>query len=108
MSKIRRSGGFLGRILRPLLTTGLPSMKNVLKSLDKSVQIPLRLTESAANAAKKIFTSGMTILTILNEEMNDIINMVKHLEYAGLLIKGIVKTIENKAKTTTGFLSACF
>ena len=50
----------------------------------------------------------MTTITILNEETNDIIKIIKHLEYAGLLIKGIGKTIENKSKTTTGFLSACF
>ena len=34
-------GAFLGRILGPLLKTGLPLMKNVLKPLAKSVLITL-------------------------------------------------------------------
>ena len=39
------SGGFLGRLLRPLLKTGLLLMKNVLKLLAKSDSIPLGLTQ---------------------------------------------------------------
>ena len=38
--KLRQSGGFLGRLLGPLLKTGLPLMKNLLKPLAKSVLIP--------------------------------------------------------------------
>ena len=44
ISKIIQSGGFLGRLLGPLLKTGLPLIKNVIKPLDKSVLIPLGLT----------------------------------------------------------------
>ena len=58
LSKMIQSGGFLGRLLGPLLKTGLPLMKSVIKSLAKSVLIPLVLTTaaSAADAAihKKI------------------------------------------------------
>ena len=61
--KIVQSGGFLGRLLGPLLKTGLPLMKNILKTLAKSVLIPPGLTAaSSATAAciqKKIFRSGM-------------------------------------------------
>ena len=39
-----QSGGFLGRLLGPLLKTGLPLIKNVIKPLAKSVLIPLGLT----------------------------------------------------------------
>ena len=39
--KIRQSGGFLGRLLEPLLKTGLPLIGIVLKTLAKSVLIPL-------------------------------------------------------------------
>ena len=39
------SGGFLGRLLRPLLKTGLLLMKNVLKLLAKSNSIPVGLTQ---------------------------------------------------------------
>ena len=57
-------GGFLGRLLGPLLKTGLPLMKNVATPLGKSVLIPLGLTAaaSAADAGiqihKKILGSG--------------------------------------------------
>ena len=40
-------GGFLGRLLGPLLKTGLPLIKNVTKPLAKSVLIPFRLTAAA-------------------------------------------------------------
>ena len=35
ISKMIKSGGFLGRLLGPLLKTGLPLMENVIKSLAK-------------------------------------------------------------------------
>ena len=47
-SKMIQSGGFLGRLLGPLLKTGLPLIKNVIKPLGKSVLIPLGLTAVAA------------------------------------------------------------
>ena len=64
--KIGQSGGFLGRLLGPLLKTGLPSMKNVLKPLAKGILI----LASAADAAirKKMFGSGVTTI-MSNEEM---------------------------------------
>ena len=46
--KIGQSGEFLGRLLRPLLKTGLPLMKNVLKPLAKCALISLRLTPAAS------------------------------------------------------------
>ena len=53
MHKTEQSGGFLDWLLGPLLKTGLPLMKNVLKPLAKSVLIPLELTaaSSATDAA---------------------------------------------------------
>ena len=50
LSKMMQSGGFLGRLLGPLLKTGLPLIKNVIKPLAKSILIPLRLTAAAASA----------------------------------------------------------
>ena len=41
LSKMIQSGGFLGRLLGPLLKTRLPLIKNVIKTLAKSVLIPL-------------------------------------------------------------------
>ena len=88
-----QSAGFLGRLLGPLLKTGLPLMKNVIKPLAKSVLIPLGLTAAAsasdAGIHKKILGSGHhpsdstlhnnAILTISNEEMEDIAKIVKSL-----------------------------
>ena len=50
-SKIVQSGGFLGRLLGPLLKTRLLLIKNVIKPLAKSISIPLGLTAAAAAAA---------------------------------------------------------
>ena len=50
ISKIIHSGGFLGRLLGPLLKTGLPLMKNVIKALAKSVLISLGLTVAGSAA----------------------------------------------------------
>ena len=43
-----QSGGFLVRLLEPLLKTLLPLMKKILKPLVKSVLISLGLTAAAA------------------------------------------------------------
>ena len=48
LSKMIQSGGFLGRLLGPLLKTGLPLIKNVSKPLAKSVLIPSGLTAAAS------------------------------------------------------------
>ena len=64
--------------------------------------IPLRLTAevSATDAAiqKKRFALDMTTLIISNDEMNDIMKIIKSLEDAGLLMKDVSETIENEAK----------
>ena len=120
ISKMIQSGGFLGRLLGPLIKTGLPLMKNVIKLLAKSVLIPLRLTAAAsttdAGIHKKILGSGKhpsdsalhrnTILIISNDEIKDNIRVFKSLEDSGLLLKGFNKTIQNEAKEQKeGFLS---
>ena len=48
LSKMIQSGGLLGRLLGPLLKTGLPLMKSVIQPLAKSVLIPLGLTAASA------------------------------------------------------------
>ena len=102
MHKIRQSGGFLGRHLGPFLKTGLHLMKYVLKSLAKSVLIPLDLTAaaSATDSAfqKKAIGSGMKTFIISNEEMDDIAKVIKCLEESGLLIKVVSETIKIEAK----------
>ena len=54
INKIIQSGEILSRLLGPLLKTGQPLIKNVIKPLAKSVLIPLGLTAatSATDAGK--------------------------------------------------------
>ena len=109
---MRQSGEILGRLLGPLLKTGLQCnvMKNVIKPLAKSVLIPSGLSTAAASADagihKKILGSGATTLIIPNDEMKDIIKIVKSLEDSGLLLKGVTETVQNEVKEQKGgFLS---
>ena len=78
---------------------------NVFKPSAKSVLISSGLTEAAAATDapihKKIFGSGMATLIISNEEMNDIVKIVKSLEESGLLlIKRVSETIKKWSKRT--------
>ena len=111
LSKMIQSGGFLGKLLGPLIKTGLPLMKSVIKPLAKSVLIPLGLTAaaSAADAGihKKILGSGNnTTLIISNDERDGILKIIKSLEDSGILLKVVSETIQHEAKEQGGgFLS---
>ena len=79
ISKIIQSGGFLVKILDPLLKTGLALLKSVIKPLEL-----LGLTAASstidAGVQKKIYGSGTTTLVISIEEMNDIMKIAQVLE----------------------------
>ena len=83
----------------------------MIKPLAKSVLIPLELTAAAraadAGIHKKILGSGnMTALIISNDEITDIIKIVKSYEDSGLLLKGVTETVQNEVKEQKeGFLS---
>ena len=81
-------------------------MKTVLNPLAKSVLIPLGLpaAASAIDTAiqKKVFWSGMTTLIISNEEMDDIMKIIKSPKEFGLLVKDVSGTIKNEAKKQRG------
>ena len=64
--KMIQSGGFLGRLRGPLLKTGLPLTKNVIKRLAKSVLIPLGSTAAASAADAGIYKKswGLEIIII--------------------------------------------
>ena len=61
LSKMIQSGGFLGRLLGPLLKTGLPLISNVIKPLAKSVLIPLGLTGAASATDAGIHKKNLRI-----------------------------------------------
>ena len=101
-----QSGGFLGNLLSklagPLMKVAMPLAKNVLAPLG------LTATLSAIDGSikKRMLGSGTTTLIISNDEMNDIIKIVKSLEDSGVLLKGISETIQHEAKEQKeGFLS---
>ena len=80
--------------LRKALTNG---------SSTNTILIPLGLTAAAsatdATTHKKMFGRGTTTLIISNEEVNDIIKIIKSLEESGLLIKRLVsETIKKEEK----------
>ena len=93
--------------LRPLMTAVLPVMKYVLTTLAKSVLIPLGLAASATDATiqNKIYESGTTALIISNEEMEDLLKLVKSFEESGPLMKGISETIKNEPKKIKKWIS---
>ena len=105
--------GFLGRLLGPLLKTGLPLIKNLIKPLAKSVFKGLTTAASAADVGilKKFLGSARrhpssTTLMISHDEMKDIIKIVPSLHDSGLLLKGVTETVQNEVKEQKGgFLS---
>ena len=77
LSKMILSGGFLGKLLSPLLKTVLALIKNIITPLAKSVLVPFGLTAAASSADtgihKKILGPGNnTTLIISNKDMDDL------------------------------------
>ena len=105
MKKIIQSGGFLGKLLSKLAG---PLMK-VAMTLAKNVLAPLGLTAAMSatdgSIQKKMRGNGLKLI-IEQEDRNDIIKIIEALEYSGILLKGVTKTIANETKEQRGvFLS---
>ena len=68
--------------------------------------IPLGLTAAASAADaeihKKILGAGNTTFIISNEEMNDVIKIVRALEDSNILLKGVTETVKNETKEQKG------
>ena len=103
ITKIIQSVGFLGKILGPLLKTGFPLLKSVIKPLGL---LGLTAVSSAIGAGvqKKIYGSGTKTLVISNEETNDIMKIAQALEDSNVLLKGVTKTSKNETKEQKGEL----
>ena len=105
IKKIIQSGGFLGKLLSKLAG---PLMK-VAMPLAKNVSAPLGLTAAMSaidgSIHKKIHGSWVKLI-IEQEDMKDIMKIIKALENSGILLKGVSKTIKNETKEQRGgFLS---
>ena len=61
LSKMIQIGGFIGKLLDPLLRTSLPLMKSVIQPLAKSVLISLGLTSAASAADAEIPLKNLRI-----------------------------------------------
>ena len=107
IKKIIQSGGFLGKLLSklagPLMKVAMPLAKNVLA--------PLGLTAAMSaidgSIQKKIHGSGVKLI-IEQEDMKDIMKIIKALENSGILLKGVSKTIKNETKEQRGGLLSMF
>ena len=103
LSKMIQSGELLGRLLGPLLKTGLLLMKSVIQPLAKTILILLRLTAAASatdpGIHKKMLGSGYNVtLIISNDEMEDIFKIVRSLEDCGHYSKKLVEQLKTKQK----------
>ena len=104
LTKMQKDG-FL-RFLGPLLKSGLPLLKSVIKPLGL-----LRLTAASSaidsGVQKKIYGSGSaTTLITSNDDIKEILKIVKSLEDSGVFIKGVTETIHNDiSEQKGGFLS---
>ena len=106
LSKIIQSGGFLGNLLGqlagPLMKVAMPLAKNVLAPLGLSAA----MSAIAGSIKKKMLSSGATTLIISNDEMDDLLKIVKSLEDSNVLLKGVSETKQHEAKEQReGFLS---
>ena len=101
IKKLKQSGGFLGKLLSKLAG---PLMK-VAFQLAKNVLAPLGLTAAMSatdgSIQKKIHGSGVKLI-IEQEDMKDIMKIIKTLENSGILLKGLSKTIKNETKEQRG------
>ena len=75
LSKMVKLGGFLCRLLDPLLKTRLPLIKNVIKTSAKSALIPLGLTAAASVADAGILKKNLRIWTFFCFKNNDTNNI---------------------------------
>ena len=97
IKKLIQSGGLLGKLLSklagPLMKVAMPlGLTTAMSAIDGSIQ-------------KKIYGSGVKLI-IEQEDMKDIMKIIKALENSGVSLKGVSKTIKNETKEQRrGFLS---
>ena len=105
ISQIIQSGGSLGSWLASL---GRKALKNVDIPLarDSLPGLVSNLTSSAISVENKL--SKEFTLLISNEDMNDIIKIIKSLEDSSVLIDGVTKTVKDEIKKTRRGISWTF
>ena len=108
LSKMIQSGGFLGNLLGklagPLMKVAMPLAKNILAPLGLSAA----MSAIDGSIKKKMLGSGTTTLIISNDEMGDILKIVKSLEDSGVLLKVLVKQSNMKLKNKEDDFLVCY
>ena len=104
ISKITQSGGSIGywlgnlekqalaNVVIPLARDNLPELVSNL-TLNAINKFERNISRKRAVIARKGFN-----LFILNEDMNDIIQVIKSLEDSGVLTDGVTETVEHEIK----------
>ena len=105
LKKLIQSGGFLDSLLSkiagPLMKVAMPLAKNVLAPLG----LTAAMSAKDGGIQRKMRGEGIKLM-IDNEDMNDIMKIIKALEKSGTLLSGVSRTIENEVKEQKGgFLS---
>ena len=80
-----QKGGFL-KILMPLLKSGLPLLKSVVKPLGMLVLTAAASSTDAEINKKKLGSGGHTKFIFSNDHMQDLSKIVKLLEDSGILL----------------------
>ena len=97
LKKLIQSGGFLGSLLSkiagPLMKVAMPLAKNVLAPLG----LTAAMSATDGGIQKKMRGDGIKLI-IEDEDMNDIMKIIKALEKSCILLDGVGKTIENEVK----------
>ena len=99
------TGGFLDSLLSkiagPLMKVAMPLAKNVVAPLG----LTAAMSAKDGGIQRKMRGEGIKLM-IDNEDMNDIMKIIKALEKSGTLLSGVSRTIENEVKEQKGgFLS---
>ena len=79
------------------MKAALPLAKNVLASL----ALTAAMSAIDGSIQTKIHGSGVKLI-IEQEDMNDIMKIIKALENSGILLKGVSKPIKNETKEQKG------
>ena len=106
INKVLKEWGNLGKLLMGFL----PKLIKPAISLGQNILAPLGLIAAMSatddTIQKKMYRSGNTTVIISDNDINDMVKIVKALEDSDVLLKGITTTIKNETiEQKGGFLS---
>ena len=90
------------RFLAPLLKSGLPLLKSVMKPLGILGLTAAASETDAAIHKNVLITRNHATLIISNDDLNDLLKVIESLENSGILLDGITETVKNEVKEQKG------